>query len=91
MKTELTKEHAVVMDNFRSSEGRRLVSEKIEKLIADYEEEILSPSKDKNEVKYTEHDIYRMLRSCLITIKNEPERIISLFDGNKSPDYTSFI
>lgn len=79
------------MDNFRNSEGRRLISEKIGKLIADYEKEILNPSKEKNEVKYTEHDIYRMLRSCLITIKNEPERIISLFEGKQSSDYTSFI
>ena len=91
MVIELTKQHAVVMDNFRSSEGWRLVSEKIGKIIEDYEKEILSPSKEKNEVKYTEHDVYRMLRSCLITIKNEPERIISLFDGKKSSDYTSFI
>lgn len=80
------------MENFKHSEGRRLVSEKIGKLIADYEKEILSPSKEKNEVKYTEHDIYRTLRLCLMNIKNEPERIISLFTKEgQSSDYSTFI
>lgn len=91
MAMDLTKGHAVLMDNFKNSEGWKLLSEKIGKIIEDYEKEILNPSKEKNEVKYTEHDVYRMLRSCLITIKNEPERIISLFDGKKSTDYNNFI
>jgi len=78
---ELTKTHSLIMEDFKHSEGRKVVSAKIEKMIADYTEAILSVDPEGNEKKYTKHDVYRLLRGCLIKIHDEPARIIKLFDG----------
>ena len=69
------------MENLKHSEGRKVISVKIEKMIDDYTQAILSIDPEGNEKRYTKHDVYRLLRECLIKIHDEPTRITKLFDG----------
>lgn len=86
----MKKEDAVIMENFKHSSGWALIAKRIEKLISDYENALMEIDPEANEKLYTRHDLYRMLRKCLIAIKTEPERIISLFEkSEKSTDYTN--
>ena len=87
---ELTKTHALIMENLKHSEGRKVISAKIEKMIDDYTQAILSIDPEGNEKRYTKHDVYRLLRECLIKIHDEPERIIKLFE-EKGRDISQYL
>lgn len=78
---ELTKTHALIMENLKHSDGRKVISAKIEKMIEDYTKAILSVDAESNKQIYTKHDVYRLLRECLIKILDEPDRVTKLFEG----------
>ncbi len=64
------------MQNFKNSEGWRIITERIEKMIEDYTASILSVNPEHNKIEFTRHDVLRLTREVLIVIRDEPERLI---------------